>query len=145
MEKLSARDRARVVKLHRARVRYDATKKKGRKHVEFSLTEEDVECLITGVCHYCGAPPSERRITLYDGKVPTVLLVKMNGIDRYDNPKGFTLENSVSCCWDCNDKKGVLHGDYFLWRSSRVFEVNVNLDSLPSVYTRSRRKAHIDY
>lgn len=32
--------------------------------------------------------------------------IKCNGIDRIDNDKGYTLENSVSCCMDCNFEKG---------------------------------------
>ena len=28
-----------------------------------------------------------------------------NGIDRKDNDKNYTLENSVPCCWTCNRGK----------------------------------------
>lgn len=56
----------------------------------FELTQEQFEELVTGICSYCGFQSE------------TVI-----GIDRLDSEKGYTLPNTVSCCTDCNQMKGV--------------------------------------
>ena len=38
----------------------------------------------------------------------------LNGIDRWNNNAGYTPENSVACCFQCNDAKGSMDGDEFL-------------------------------
>jgi hypothetical protein len=44
-----------------------------------------IEC-----CYICGKKSSDEH---------------KNGIDRYDNTKGYTLDNIRSCCWNCNFMK----------------------------------------
>lgn len=68
-------------------------KAQGRRK-KWLLKPEEAYKLITGSCHYCGAAsgwPETR-----------------NGIDRKDNVKHYTRENSVSCCMTCNAAKGRL-------------------------------------
>lgn len=71
--------------------------KKGR---EFYLTREQVHGIVVQPCYYCGKPPSN---TKKAGKhsVP----FKYSGIDRRDNNVGYTLENVVPCCRECNTAK----------------------------------------
>lgn len=73
----------------------------------FNLQYEDFKKLILDKCYYCGSSPK------------TVDLKKMewiadfrknkntvsNGIDRVNNELGYTIENVVSCCTECNTKK----------------------------------------
>lgn len=61
----------------------------------FDLTIYQIWDLIRAGCFYCGRSPS-------------------SGIDRYKNSEGYTPENSVSCCWPCNQLKGTRDGDDFL-------------------------------
>lgn len=61
----------------------------------FSLTYEQFRELIASDCHYCGVEPSNMK------KLREVVL-HWNGIDRKDNDKGYTVENCVPCCKDCN-------------------------------------------
>lgn len=58
------------------------------KGIEFELTFQEVDKLITGKCHYClkSANPFQ-------------------GIDRRDNDKGYVKSNCVGCCSDCNYAK----------------------------------------
>jgi hypothetical protein len=56
--------------------------------IEFKLTREESDRLVTGDCVYCGATPD-----------PT------NGIDRIDSDVGYRSGNVVSCCADCNFAK----------------------------------------
>jgi hypothetical protein len=78
----------------RARIinRYDRSKTQ-----EFTLIYEDFHMILSSNrCHYCG-----RELNVHPfGKS------KSYCIDRKDNSKGYTLENSVPCCKRCNYGKG---------------------------------------
>jgi 5-methylcytosine-specific restriction endonuclease McrA len=54
----------------------------------FELTEYQLKELRTGVCAYCGQK----------NEIMTV--------DRKNNNFGYTFENCVSCCYQCNSIKG---------------------------------------
>ena len=56
--------------------------------IEFSLPFDLYESQLWGKpCHYCGCE------------------IEVTGIDRKDNDGGYTPDNVVPCCWDCNTKK----------------------------------------
>lgn len=81
-----------------------------RRGIPFNLSNLQVTRLITAPCHYCGQPPcaplhsSGRQLGLF------------NGIDRRDNLKSYTVENSVPCCKRCNVAKGELsEGGFLSW------------------------------
>lgn len=57
--------------------------------IVFNLSFKYFLKLILSNCTYCGEPPNP-----------------LNGVDRYDNGKGYTKSNSVPCCRDCNWMKG---------------------------------------
>lgn len=75
----------------------------------FSLTPSEFSSLVVKDCFYCGAPPS-REVTDRRGRCSLTL----NGIDRFVNSLGYTLENSVPCCTICNRTKWNLDGADFL-------------------------------
>lgn len=77
-------------------------------------------------CVYCDSQPkdynphflSNGSFRIYKGHTtPTechkASWIKINGIDRIDNSIGYTLENSVTCCWSCNESK--LAKSFNLW------------------------------
>lgn len=68
--------------------------------VEFAISMDEFQALISKACHYCG------KETMADKHV--------NGVDRKDNSAGYTLENCVSCCGNCNFSKGDLNADEFV-------------------------------
>lgn len=75
------------------------------RNLEFSITKDKVKELVTGNCFYCGIVPT-RILNVRPGKKhKKVGWFKYNGIDRFDNTKGYTDDNIVSCCWDCNYAK----------------------------------------
>jgi hypothetical protein len=80
---------------------YSASAK--NKGLSFELTATDVELLIFSNCGYCGTPPNASR-TLGQGRWTRESL-PTNGIDRMVNSDGYTLSNSLACCWDCNSFK----------------------------------------
>jgi 5-methylcytosine-specific restriction endonuclease McrA len=68
------------------------------RNLPFKLIEAEFELLISSDCHYCGQKPSKRVAYIGD--------LTWNGVDRVDNKKGYTLDNAVACCEDCNMMKG---------------------------------------
>lgn len=93
-----------------------SAKKRG---LEFSLSRDFFSVLISGNCHYCGVPPN--RLKYSDNSVDTPL--RYNGIDRVDNGIGYTPDNSISCCKECNFlKKDSSYIDFI----TRVFSIVTN-------------------
>lgn len=79
-----------------------------RRKKNFQLTIEQFSNLIIQNCYYCGDSPHSilKRDTL-NGEVI------YNGIDRYINSLGYTIENCVTCCKTCNIAKHTKDGPGF--------------------------------
>lgn len=82
---------------------------------EFDLSDQDLDELFSGNCFYCQRPPSNRKKTAnkQDGFV-------YSGIDRTNNDKGYTKENTVSCCVTCNTSKRAMSKEVFLDHCRKV-------------------------
>lgn len=91
--------------------------------IEFSLSREEHREIIIQDCYYCGAPPAP--FNAYVKKDGTIsrrfkpkdvnrAWVKANGVDRYDNSKGYTRDNCVPCCSFCNHAKRDHSAEEFL-------------------------------
>jgi len=74
---------------------------------ELLLTESDFIGLFSKPCFYCGN--IDERIYRYTGET-----FKINGVDRIDSSKGYTIENTVSCCRKCNVAKHDYSNEQFL-------------------------------
>lgn len=61
-----------------------------RRGIEWSISLEDYINIIKPLCHYCAGPLSPFGINL----------------DRKNNAIGYTKDNVVTCCGDCNRTKG---------------------------------------
>lgn len=91
---------------------------------EFNLSDDEFSGLIQKPCYYCGLEYSLIWKT-------TRSLVKeepfnYNGVDRKDNTKGYTLENCVPCCHQCNYSKCKLHiNEWKIW----LERISKNLDN----------------
>ena len=80
--------------------------------------ELDMETFITitqGKCFYCNKLPTNP--FKWSGRGAIYLC---NGIDRVDNTKGYTLQNSVPCCKTCNRIKSNMTLDHFKEWVNRV-------------------------
>lgn len=96
----------------------------------FELTRDDFNNLIQKDCHYCGSMPS-RKVS-YSKEFSGKLL--FNGIDRMQNHTGYTIENSVPCCTDCNFLKG--SKDYNVFINKVIGIVNhLNIKQPPTTTT----------
>ena len=73
-----------------------------KRNIEFNLSKEEFRALVTCDCKYCGQKPSQVNRRAYKGKESGFLYT---GIDRVDNEQGYTVLNSVPCCFRCNTMK----------------------------------------
>lgn len=70
--------------------------------LDFELTLDFFKKNVYAPCYYCGEE------------------IKAVGFDRLDNNVGYTEDNSVPCCIDCNFMKRSLHKDRFLELCSKI-------------------------
>lgn len=94
---------------------------------ELELTDnllpfEEYVKLASAECYYCGAPPDKVK-KYFDERVD------YNGIDRKNNDIGYTIENSVPCCSECNYSKMEMTDSFFLEKNKSIF-VRLNLDNV---------------
>ena len=90
-----------------------------RRGLEISLTREEAKRIMYDSCYYCGIQNSYGIKTLKG-----TYSHKHNGIDRINNTKGYTVENSRPCCFRCNQaKSSMTEKEFFDWIKS-VYEVH---------------------
>ena len=87
-----------------------------KRNLEYSLTEEQFNKLIVGECFYCG----DSLTNVVKGQGKTSGDFHYTGIDRIDSKKGYTENNSVSCCWICNNMKSNYKVEDFLKHVKKI-------------------------
>jgi hypothetical protein len=106
---------------------------------EFSLTLEEFISLITLNCYYCNEKPKFHNMYLNkEGKIHKGYETKsnlaieaanvyVNGIDRLDSTKGYSIENCVPCCWPCNNFKLGRNKEEFLEIIEKIYSYRIIL------------------
>jgi hypothetical protein len=87
-------------------------KERGR---EFQLTKDDFALLTSQPCYYCDLAPRQEAFGTDgtdEGKQHSKY--QYNGLDRFDNNKGYLVDNVVPCCRGCNFAKRDLPADVFI-------------------------------
>lgn len=84
------------------------------RNYSFLLTKEEFKKLTSSNCFYCGQEPIRISKHYTSNKPASYGNYTYNGVDRWDNSLGYTLENSLPCCKDCNIAKGSKEGEEFL-------------------------------
>lgn len=97
------------------RLFYAYKKSAKQRKLEFNLSEEDFKLIVTGNCHYCGDPPSNKI-----GHYSKHSFFTYNGIDRINNLKGYEKRNVLTSCWKCNRMKNILGKDDFLEQCRKI-------------------------
>ena len=87
---------------------YDYKSRANKKGIEFELNQDQMTHLFNKRCYICNKHP----IDIY-----------LNGIDRFDNNKGYTVENCRSCCSTCNYLKGELEYNEFIKHLKKIYNV----------------------
>jgi hypothetical protein len=101
----------------RRHLQYQYKKGAERRNLKYSLTETEFNELITGKCFYCGDKLTNR----VKGQGKTSGDFFYTGIDRVDSSDGYTKENSVSCCWTCNNMKNKTSKSDFINHIKKIF------------------------
>lgn len=107
-------------------------KKADERGLEFNLTKEEFTNLIFKDCVYCGSKPIEG--TSIDRKHnKTGIPFKINGIDRVDSSKGYSINNCVPCCGICNKMKLDHSLENFKSHISKIYQyLNLGSETIES-------------
>jgi hypothetical protein len=89
-----------------------------KNNIDFQLTYEEAMKLFTSNCNYCDGPPMQIS-GKWGGYNGTFL---HSGIDRIDSSLGYTVENSVPCCWWCNRAKNSSSIEEFKEWATRLYK-----------------------
>lgn len=84
---------------------------------EFTLTLEQSSEMYKSNCYYCGKEPSNKV------KLNTGNIYLYSGIDRIDSKRGYSPDNTRSCCVNCNKAKMDMSEEQF-------FELCFNVTAL---------------
>lgn len=91
-----------------------------KRQLEFKLTFDDFITITSKSCNYCNIKPNQiHKNENWNGSY------QYNGIDRLNNNKGYTIENSVPCCRWCNIGKGNRSLSEFLVWIDRVYKHSI--------------------
>lgn len=104
-----------------------------RRHIKNNMVGEVLDYktfvkLSYSKCHYCGTEYSKIiKDALNESPSKKYLsdtVIKINGIDRLDSNLGYTIENSVPCCANCNYAKHTMDVSEFMSWIKKVYEYN---------------------
>jgi hypothetical protein len=110
-EETSARQRLPTSEAAKNAILFSYKKGARKRSLAWELSNDEFLRMISSNCHYCGAPP----VSIMKGS-PTRPMngeFRYNGIDRKDNTIGYTTENAVACCAQCNRAKSTTPYDEF--------------------------------
>ena len=91
--------------------------------LEFNISKDVFRKITKEECFYCGVLP--RQMSKVHNYFRTGAYI-YNGIDRYDNNKGYVEDNIVPCCKNCNTMKMSLDVNTFLDIISRIYERHID-------------------
>ena len=91
-----------------------------QRHIKWNLSEEEFKSLIKKDCHYCGDSPLKHQTVSYRDDFELV-----NGIDRLDSNKDYSIDNCVPCCSICNLMKNTLPKEIFLDKISKIYNHSI--------------------
>ena len=99
--------------------------RKGAKNrgYDWTLNYEDTSGLFLDDCHYCGKHSIEE--------------VKLHGLDRVDNDRGYHMDNVVTCCEQCNRSKSILTYEDFIEQACNIAKRHPQIEDkrLNTIYT----------
>lgn len=79
----------------------DYKAKASKRNLDWNLSPEEFRELTSKPCRYCGTAPA----TEINKNRKLNGIYVCNGVDRRDSTKGYTKENVVPCCRQCNTMK----------------------------------------
>lgn len=100
-----------------------STRKRGAKTrgIYFDITFEQFLKISSQNCYYCNIEP--KQCCKYENTFGDYYY---NGMDRVDSSKGYTIDNVVTCCWNCNKAKSSLSQMDFLNLVENIYNNRIN-------------------
>ena len=99
------------------------------RNIQFKLTQQEFNSLVTNKCYLCGLESSE---------------INKNGIDRFNNNTGYLIENCRPCCGHCNLlKKDILY-EKIIIMSEKIFHTYKNLTEFFSTFEIKARESKVE-
>lgn len=92
------------------------------RNIKVSLDTKTFYEIASKNCFWCNEPPLPK-----NGPKSWQKQVLLNGIDRIDNDKPYTKENSVACCYNCNRAKSDLPLDIWYYWITNIIKNNLGL------------------
>lgn len=93
-------------------------RKAASRSIDFELDSNKFKEKLLNNCKYCGIEPN-RRIDI--GRC-SPFVVWVNGIDRIDNSRGYTTDNCVTACHNCNHAKNTYSASDFLLHIQKIHD-----------------------
>lgn len=87
--------------------------------IEVEISLDEFVKIASNNCYWCDLPPQPK-----NGFKEWQDSVMISGIDRKDNSIGYTVQNSVPCCYDCNRAKSDLPIDLWMYWIARIVKNN---------------------
>lgn len=96
-----------------------------RRKIKFQLELNDFIRITSQSCFYCGDIPKTYNVYDYTKCASKETYEKgqisINGIDRIDSKVGYTVENCVPCCMNCNYAKNALTTEDFKTHILKIY------------------------
>lgn len=110
------------------KIQYSHLKRRNTKFGGEVLSFDEFKSKSFKECHYCGLKYSktieDRLNERKEGKKLSETKININGLDRIDSSKGYTSENTVTCCKYCNTAKNTMSVDEFMEWIKRIYSYN---------------------
>jgi hypothetical protein len=81
-----------------------------KRGLSYELDKKYFETIVVSPCVYCGDSLGNTKA----GQGKTSGDFKYTGIDRINSSMGYTVENTVPCCWNCNSMKNNMSVENFI-------------------------------
>jgi hypothetical protein len=93
-----------------------------KRNIIWNLSLQEFINIATQKCYYCGEEPIYQS-RIIGNKTETGDII--NGIDRIDSSKGYTIDNCVPCCTHCNIMKMQYSIDSFLSKVAQIYNYQI--------------------
>lgn len=112
------------------------------RNLNFEINLDQFKNLVNASCIYCGEfsktkinpllklDGTPRHKTIKNSEYAQELTIFVNGLDRINSKLGYTSDNIVTCCQDCNFMKQDYTVEEFLHKVKQIYEKSIKSNHL---------------